>query len=488
MSARRLVMLCGAALCRCWTAMIQSTGNPRAPYVARSRLPRHGGIAPGVIAWSILVLILRPTLGQQVESRVDEASVKPPNAPRASELLTLAELESLACQHNPTLAQARAHISATAGTATEAGLYPNPELGYMAEQIGVKGTAGEFHGGFVRQEIVTAGKLRLSRAKFLGRMKISQLEALAQEYRVLGDVRIHYYRTLAASRRTGVQRELVKNAEDRVLTTKEMQNVGQANQVDLHQATVALEEVKLNLQMAEIDCEMAWESLMAVVGADLRQVKLAGELQGDTTPTEWESALAHLHAESPELAKAWAKFQADRTTLRREQAEPIPNLVVTGAVGYNAEAEEAVSGAELSMEVPLFDRNQGTIRQAHADLRRQRMEIRRTELMLKRRLADHYRRYRNALRHVQNYEAVILPEAKKAYQVTLQSYRQNRVAWPAVLDAERGYYELRVAYIQHLLNWREAEVTIDALLLVDGLAAPSRPVPPGHIDAVPKPR
>lgn len=174
--------------------------------------------------------------------------------------------------------------------------------------------------------------------------------------------------------------------------------------------------------------------------------------------------------------------------MRREQAEPIPNLVVTGAVGYNAEAEEAVSGAELSMEVPLFDRNQGTIRQAHADLRRQRMEIRRTELMLKRRLADHYRRYRNALRHVQNYEAVILPEAKKAYQVTLQSYRQNRVAWPAVLDAERGYYELRVAYIQHLLNWREAEVTIDALLLVDGLAAPSRPVPPGHIDAVPKPR
>jgi len=39
-----------------------------------------------------------------------------------------------------------------------------------------------------------------------------------------------------------------------------------------------------------------------------------------------------------------------------------------------------------------------------------------------------------------------------------------------------------------VVAWREAEVAIEGLLLVDGLTAPSGPSPPGHIDSVPKPR
>ena len=61
----------------------------------------------------------------------------------------------------------------------QAGLYPNPVVGYVQDQIGasrsealprghVKGkpSPGDTVGEFVQQQIVTAGKLRLSRAKF----------------------------------------------------------------------------------------------------------------------------------------------------------------------------------------------------------------------------------------------------------------------------------------------------------------------------------
>jgi len=119
---------------------------------------------------------------------------------------------------------------------------------------------------------------------------------------------------------------------------------------------------------------------------------------------------------------------------------------------------------------------------------RQCEEIRRTELMLKHRLANYYRRYLDALRNVQEFQRVILPQAREAYAVNLQSYKENRLAWPAVLESEREYYRLRTTYITHLLNWREAETAIDGMLLVDGLKAPDGPLPPGHIDAVPKPR
>src|SRR5687767_10051188 len=88
--------------------------------------------------------------------RHDSHEARPawPNAP-----LGLGELEEMAVRHNPTLAQAAAQIEASRGKALQAGLYPNPTVGYQGEQMGVLGTAGELQGGFIQQEIVTAGKL-----------------------------------------------------------------------------------------------------------------------------------------------------------------------------------------------------------------------------------------------------------------------------------------------------------------------------------------
>ncbi|MGE0827314.1 MAG: TolC family protein [Candidatus Binatia bacterium] len=358
----------------------------------------------------------------------------------------------------------------------------------MGEQIDVKETPGEFQGGFLRQEIVTAGKLRLSRQKYLARASAAEYEALAQQYRVMNDVRIHFYRTLAAQERLSIQHELLKTAQDNVVTTREMFNVGQANRADLHLATITLEDQKLTVQMAENDRQMTWENLMAVVGIERPLSKVDGQLDGEVTLLTWDHVLAYLLEASPELASARAKLQADEITVQRERVEPIPNIVVEGAMGYNYEAREPVYGAMVVVEVPLFDRNQGTIRQAQADLLRQHAEVRRTELRLRRLLAEQYRQYRTAGQHVREYREVILPEAQARYVTRLESYREDRATWPEVLEAQKGFFLRRLLLVDHLLSWRESEVTITGLLLVNGLDAPVGVTPPGHIDAVPKPR
>jgi outer membrane protein, heavy metal efflux system len=104
------------------------------------------------------------------------------------ESFALDVLLSLAMQNNPTLRQARAHVSAELGKALEAGLYPNPLLQYSGDLIGVPNdarvrTPGEFQGGIVQQEIITGGKLELSRQKYMQRARISEHLAVAQQYR-----------------------------------------------------------------------------------------------------------------------------------------------------------------------------------------------------------------------------------------------------------------------------------------------------------------
>lgn len=402
--------------------------------------------------------------------------------------LTLAAVEELACAHNPTLVQARAQVDGTLGKALQAGLWPNPVLGYQAEKIGSEGTAGEFQGGFVRQEIVTAQKRRVSREKYLARARAAEFVALAQQFRVVNDIRRMYWRAAGAARLVTVREQMLKNAQDRLVTTEEMFNVGQANAVDVRLARVALRRAELDLRAEINDRDQARRELAALVGTDLPAEPLADALDGPVPPLTWDASLAYTLAESPEVREAAAKLQSDRITVDRERRQPIPNVTVQAGPGYDFTEKRTVVNAQVSLPVPIWDRNQGTIQQAQADLVRQQAEIRRVELRLGRDLATHFRRYLTALQHVEAYRATVLPEAEQAYKARLDAYKERRETWPNVLDAQRELYQRQMEYVRNLVTLRESQTLIEGFLLTGGLDAPPNPTPPGHIDATPQPR
>lgn len=405
--------------------------------------------------------------------------------------LTLGDLEQMALQRNPTLVQAAARIDISRGKALQAGLCPNPTIGYSAEQIGVQGSAGEFQGGFIQQEIVTAGKLRLSRAKYQQEAYQAEIQATAQQLRVVNGIHMAFYDVLATQRLIEIHRELVKNAEDAVKTTKELVNVGQANEPDLLQAEIEAQRARVSLGNAEKRYRRDWEHLVTLVGApELCLTPLAGKLEPEGAPLEWESSLCRVLEESPELEFVRAEVVRDQITIKRERAEPIPNVVVRVGAGYDAEpgAKGFVGNAQVGIRLPVFDRNQGTIQQAQAELTRAHAEVTRMELELRRRFADTFHRYESARDSAKDYRENTLPKAQRAFELYLDYFRKRRAAWPQVLVAERAYFQYREEYLNALVELRQAEVEINGLLLVDGLKQPPAPTPQGHIDATPKPR
>ena len=116
---------------------------------------------------------LSPSFGLPPSS--EEVRELPAPSAQVQAVLTLRDLEEMAIQRNPTLAQAAAQVEAARGRALQSGLYPNPTVGYVADRIGAAGTAGELQGAFIDQLIVTAGKLRLSRAKSCQALRSSLL-------------------------------------------------------------------------------------------------------------------------------------------------------------------------------------------------------------------------------------------------------------------------------------------------------------------------
>jgi outer membrane protein, heavy metal efflux system len=380
-------------------------------------------------------------------------------------------------------------VEASRGKALQAGLYPNPIAGYQAEQVGVQGTAGELQGAFIQQEIVTAGKLRLSRAKYQQETAMAEIQTVAQQYRVQNAVRRRFWDVLTDQGMVEARRNLLHIAEDAARTTEELVNVGQANRSDLLQAQIEVQRARVELRNAQQRYQGNWAQLAVVVGRpDLPLAPLAGQLDALGPVPAWDQTLCDLLTASPELQLAQAEVARDQITVRREHVEPISNVNVRVAGGYNSESRDTVADISLGLRLPVFDQNQGTIRQAQADLTRAHANIARVELSLRRRFADAMTRYETARVSVDDYRNDTLPKAKEAYELLLQSFRARRAAWPQVLVAARTHAEFQVDYLEALHDLRQAETEIKGLLLTGGLTEPSGPNPQGHIEAVPKPR
>lgn len=388
------------------------------------------------------------------------------------QLLRLEDLESMALQLNPTLAQAAAEIQAAQGRTLQAGLYPNPTVGYSGEEIGAEDSAGQ-QGLFVDQMIVTGGKLSLKQNQVSFEIEKARHQAAAQQYRVLNAVRIQFFEVLSRQQLVDVRRGLFEITQEAVTTTEELLNVGQANKPDLLQARAESRRTHIALQAAKAELDAAWKKLAATVGdANLTPVPLDGSLEVARPPLEWSAALGRLLETSPEIQMCLAEIDRARWAVRRQQAEPIPDIQLRAGAQYNFETNDPQAEFEIGFRLPLFDANQGSIQAVCAELARANADLTRVELLLRQRLATAFAEYQTAQSTAEEYRTSILPDTREAYELYLESFRQHRAAWPQVLIAQRNYADASVEFIETLARLRQLEVTIDGLLLDDANTDP----------------
>jgi cobalt-zinc-cadmium efflux system outer membrane protein len=268
-----------------------------------------------------------------------------------------------------------------------------------------------------------------------------------------------------------------------------MFNTGLANEPEVLLAENEVNRAKIDLAAQKNMYTASWQHLVALLGTpDLAPSPLQGQLEPEGEPLDWETSLGQLLADSPELEAARAHIVHDQIAIQRERVEPIPNVTIGAGVGHNFENPGTNANVQATIEVPLFDRNQGTLRQAQGELLRSQAAVQRIELSLRQQLAEIFNQYRTGLMSVELYRDANVPNAKKAYEVQLEMYNKRRIAWPEVVALQRNLFEVQSEYTHSLLELRHAEVAITGLLMVDGLTSPDPPVPGGHLEATPKPR
>jgi cobalt-zinc-cadmium efflux system outer membrane protein len=217
--------------------------------------------------------------------------------------------------------------------------------------------------------------------------------------------------------------------------------------------------------------ESAWRRLSTVVGMpDLPPQPLAGDLRQDIAESTWDEAWGRLWSSSPELAAAQAKVGAAQWTVRKACADRCPNYDVEAGYAHDNATGFDTGAIMVTVPVPIFNRNQGAIRQANADLHAASAEVDRVALDLRNRLALMFERYNTAREFVNRYEGAILPNAKESVELASSRYRAGESNYTALLLTQRTYLQTQIAYLESLRELRETSVLISGMLLSDSLA------------------
>lgn len=406
----------------------------------------------------------------------------PPLAPvvEPTRTLTLEELQQMALVNNPTLKQAEANIETARGRLKQAGLYPNPTVGYIGEEISpgpiIRG--GE-HGFFLDQTIVLGGKLGKNREVFLQALRRAEADADAQRVRVANAVRGLYYEALSTQQRIELRQRLVSLATQAVETSYGLFNVGQSDKPDILAVEIEAQQLKLALEIAKHGQLKTWKRLAAVVGSiHLTPVPLSGNL--DSFPQlDGNALLAEILNKSPEIKAAQVGVAEAQAAVSKARADRIPDLEISGGLLYNRELLELDRqpvGREglvkVSIRLPLFNRNQGNILAAQSELVAAQQEVRRREHFLRARFGEVFSQYESARLIAVTYKNEVLLRARQAHELYVTKFREMTAAYPQVLVAGRRLLQLNDDYLAALENVWDAVTLLEGFLLEDGFQNP----------------
>jgi cobalt-zinc-cadmium efflux system outer membrane protein len=391
------------------------------------------------------------------------ADSQPPAAAQA--ITSLAALEALALATHPAIAEAEAAVRAARCRAYQAGLPPNPSVGYVAAEVGNEGNAGQ-QGVFASQQLIRGNKLGLSR-QIHWRESLRREEQLRMvQQQVLARVRTAWYNVLIAQREVQLASDMLQVSQQATTAVTGLLNAGEARRSELLQAEIESQKMAARLLQAQASRDASLRELSAAVGRN--SVDTAADdrdLESLAWALDWEATTNRLARESPQLAAAAMEVTRLRAVLQRERAEPIPDINASVSVQYDDTTQNTVTGVQIGMPIPIWNRNQGGIGAAACDLAAAQRQYESLLLELRERLAGAFRDYAAAQASVDAYRTGILDRSHENLQLVRQAFESGEASYLELLTVQRTYFDANLDYLVALRRLNENIQQIESFLV-----------------------
>jgi len=382
--------------------------------------------------------------------------------------LTMVSAMALALKKNPSLSGFSAEIRARDAAALQAGLLPNPELGVEVENFGGKDALEGFDGAettIAFSQLVELGGKRGNRRMVATLDKtLAEWDYQSKKLDVLAATAKAFVEVLIAQEQVALNNELLKLAEQTTTAVSEKVDAGKVSPVEKSRAQIELAAARTEASRAVRELEAARRRLAGFWGGERANfARAVGQLDGISALPDEESLKAFLSS-NPDLARWTAEIERSEAALRLAHSEAVPDLTLSAGVRNFQETDDNAFVVGVSIPIPFFNRNQGGISEARARIDKAQSEQQATKVGLATDLSDTWQGLSAAYTEAVGLRDEILPNAQATYESTELGYREGKLDFLQMLDAQRTLFTVKRQYLLSLGAYHLASTDMERLV------------------------
>jgi outer membrane protein, heavy metal efflux system len=435
------------------------------------RLPRFHLVLLALLACSV------PLRAQNVDLPPTSGFLDPQNG------LTESDLVTRALANSPALAAQRQAIESARGALAQAHLRANPSLAVG----GLKEVNGDDNRFNVGAEVPLELFGRRARRTEVAAQKLnSTRETVSDNERLLtGEVRMRFADTLAAVRNLEfveqllkVNREFLKLMEDRV-------REGAVPALDADEVRVEANRIE-SLQIDyQAKAEIAMLALKEAAGMPPDEpLRLKGDLRQPVVTLDKAQLLQLALDHRPDLAAERAAETMAAAAVRQQEVEAKPDASFSAAYerpnsGFSFSAFNAAGNLQpirqtfnyavfgMKWTLPVFNRNQGSIAAAKAEVVSARSQVTAVDLALRHEVTQAVVRYEAAQARAGVYRSGVRDQVARNLDVVRQTYGYGRIPLLDVIAEQRRFIDIETAYTDVLLDVYASRVALERAVGTD---------------------
>ena len=385
----------------------------------------------------------------------------------------LESLHELARQNHPGLKAAVANVEVARGLMIQAGLPPNPSVGYQADTVRTLNTPG-YHGAYLHQTVVTAQKLGLAAEAAAVDYANAMVEQRKAWVTVMTEIRRAYFDVLAARQRMVLASAFFDLTHRAYEAQIQLVTAGEAAPYEPLQLRVILTQARASVIKSQQESIAAWRRLGAAVGCpDLQATPIDGRIDCSVPAIQYEEALARMNAVHTDLEMAENAVRKQQTLVELADRQVIPDVNVGFVLqrDYTFEPGTTTYNLMLGGDLPVLNRNQGNRIARRAEAVRASQQVQNTRNTLTASLANAFGKYEANRQLAESFQSEALRDQVRAYRGVYQRYLADpaSVSFNDVIVAQQTVAQVLNQYLDILQSQWQSLVDIGELLQVDDL-------------------
>ena len=367
---------------------------------------------------------------------------------------------------NPELVAIALELDAAEARIKQAGLWSNPT--FEAESENFSGDYHSFSGAentfSISQPFLLGGKIKNQKRIAEKEKEILQLHYEVKKRDLILEVEEAVYDILLAQKNlefTMEARKIAKNLYD-FNTKKEKKKDFPSHQflsaeIEFSQTELEVMNARKSLEIAKRNLAILWGGTEVLLG------ECKGDLDREFDVPEYDKLKGYLLENNPEIKAIALQEEKGNFLLKSAKAERIPDVEIGFGVRRFEEDDTHAYVAGLSFPLPLFNRNQGGIREALVNRKKVEIDGNAVRNRLLFALNEAYRTFKTAMHQVDVFKDGILPKTEKYFKLTRKGYNEGSFEYLEVLEAERTLVETKKGYVESLKTLQSSVANLERL-------------------------